>query len=412
MKKNLLILVFYSGCSLFVKAQWAQQTTGTGANLPGIDCTDKDTCIAVAVSPSGTRKTVDGGSNWTSVNMSTFTNLASVKMFNSNKIWVGKVNGTFHYSSNGGTNWSQVAPATTSHVIYDVFFHDANNHIAVGGSSSNHSTGGNVSITTSNGGTNWTAVNNSGVPTMFGIHCFNSSTCVASAGAETIFKTTDGGANWVVKHSGTTKSLFDIHFPSSSVGYAVGGEVSAASSVILKTTDGGETWNPLSLVVPNTINGVHFTSIDTGYAVGKGGFIMKTMDGGLTWGSQASPITTDLEKIFFPTSNIGYISGAGGVILKTTNAGGIVTGVNEYNSESLFSILGNPSHHEVKIETAFAMQCAELFIFNSLGQPVESRKNISGNSVSVKTSELAGGVYFFRLNDGEKMIAGKFIAEK
>lgn len=412
MNSNLLFTpVIYFSLALQANGQWSQQTSSTSAALPSIHCVDKDNCFTVGGAGTGiVRKTVDG-INWTISNPSTLTNLISVKMYDVNTIWAGKANGTFHYTTNAGSTWTQVAGNTT-HTIYDIFFHDATNYIAVGGSSSNMLSGGNVTITTTNGGTSWTAQNVSGLPTMLGIHCFNSSTCVAASGAETIYKTIDGGQNWTVKHSGTSVILYDINFPSSTVGYAVGGDPSTSTSVALKTTDGGETWTPLSLVAPNVVYGTHFTHIDTGYVVGKGGFIMKTTDGGLNWGTQVSPVSTDLNKIFFPTSNIGYISGASGVILKTTNAGGIVTGVNEYNSESLFSILGNPSRNEMKIETKFEMQNAELLIFNSLGQQQEARKNISGNTISVNTADFADGIYFFRLNDENARVSGKFIVEK
>ena len=136
---------------------------------------------------------------------------------------------------------------------------------------------------------------------------------------------------------------------------------------------------------------------------------MKTTDGGINWGTQVSSVSTDLNKIFFADANTGYISGASGVILKTTNAGGVVTGTDENHSENLFSILGNPSRNEMKIETKFEMQNAELLIFNSLGQQTEAIKNISGKNISVNTSDFAGGIYFFRLNDEGKTVSGKFI---
>src|SRR3989304_4366901 len=191
-----------------LSAQWVQQTSNTVANLTGIHCTDVNNCFSAGA--TGTfRKTVDGGTSWTiSGSGATFTNIACVKMYDLNNIWTGKVNGTFHKTANAGTNWSSVAPVTTSHVIYDIFYHDVSNYIAVGGSPSNMLSGGNVTITTTNGGTSWTAQNLSGLPTMLGIYCFNSSTCVASAGAETMYKTIDGGANWTVKNSGTTVILY------------------------------------------------------------------------------------------------------------------------------------------------------------------------------------------------------------
>ena len=98
--------------------------------------------------------------------------------------------------------------------------------------------------------------------------------------------------------------------------------------------------------------------------------------------------------------------------MKTTNAGGVVTGTNEYHSENLFSIFGNPSHNEIKIETTFEMQSADFILLNALGQQMESRKNISGNNIAVNTSGFVNGIYFFRLNDEGGTISGKFIVVK
>ena len=135
------------------------------------------------------------------------------------------------------------------------------------------------------------------------------------------------------------------------------------------------------------------------------------MDGGLTWGSQVSPVTTDLNKIFFPSKSTGYISGASGVVLKTTNEGGMVTSTSELQHENSFSILNNPSNVEVIIKTNYTLLNAELIILNALGQKVEVRKNISGNNISLNTSEFPAGIYFFTLNNEAKSVSGKFVAE-
>ena len=411
MKVKFLFLFFF----LFIiaqhlHAQWVQLTSNTAANLTGIHCTDANNCFAAGTT-GNVRKTINGGTNWTVIGSGTFTDMAAVKMYDLNNIWIGMVNGTFRYSANGGTLWSTVTPVTTSHVIYDVFFHNATDYIAVGGSSSNQTSGGNVTITSTNGGTSWTAVNNSGVPTMFGIHCLNDTTCVAVAGAETVYKTTDGGANWVTKYSGTTATLFDVHFPTSTVGYAVGGSPTspATGGIAKKTIDGGETWTNVTLPVPNTLYGVHFVNADTGFVVGNAGVIMKTENAGTSWVQQPSSVVTDLNKVIFLNDTVGYVSGTGGVILKTTN-GGFPTGINEQVSvQNLYTLYGNPLRNEMKIQTNFEMQNANFILVNEFGQQMESRKSVSGNTISVNISQVASGIYFFRLNDGVKIISGKFI---
>ena len=414
MKTKLLVISLASFIALASNAQWVQQTSMSSANLTGIHCTHLDTCFA-AGSTGNIRKTVNGGTNWAVISSGTITNISSVKMHTNQDIWCGLVNGTFRHSSNGGTSWATVSTgASATHYIYDMWFHDPNNFFAVGGSNSNQASGGHVGITSTNGGTSWTAVNSSGVPTFFGNHFFNSSVGVVSAGAETIYKTYDGGATWVKKDSGAAGSYYDIHFPTSSVGYAAGGSSSSPSTggIMKKTIDSGNTWLPVTLPIANTLYGVHFVNADTGFAVGNGGKIICTTDGGLNWIVQASPVSTDLNKIIMMNDSVGYICGASGVILKTLNGGGyLTTGINENNSQNLFSVYGNPSHTEIKIETKFEMHNAELNIYSSLGQKMEALKNISGNTISIKSASYQNGIYFFELRNEGKIIEGKFVVE-
>jgi hypothetical protein len=111
--------------------------------------------------------------------------------------------------------------------------------------------------------------------------------------------------------------------------------------------------------------------------------------------------------------SVGYICGASGVILKTLNGGGyLTTGINENISlQNDFTIYGNPSHDEIKIETEYTMQNAELKIFNSIGQEIEAKKNISGKIVSVNTSGFSEGVYLFEINSLGKNTTGRFVIE-
>lgn len=413
MKINLFsLLIAVVPFPFYIEAQWVQQSSNTLANLTGIHCTHVDSCFSVG-GTGNIRKTVNGGANWTVVSSGTFTNIASVKMYDNQKIWCGMVNGTFRHSANGGTSWSTVnTGASGTHNIYDLWFHDGNNYYAVGGSAANQSSGGNVVITSTNGGVSWTAVNSSGVPTLFGIHCFNLNTCVAAAGSETIYKTTDGGVTWVKKDSGAINSYYDIHFPTSAVGYVVGGSPTSPSSggIMKKSVDSGETWQTVTIPISNTLYGVYFVNADTGFAVGNGGKIICTTNGGLTWTVQTSPVNTDLNKIIMLNDSVGYICGASGVILKTLNGGGyLTTGMNENTSQNLLSVYGNPAKDEIKIETGFEMKNASVIIYNSLGQEVISISAVCGKNISVNVSSLGTGVYFFRINNTGKSEIGHIV---
>lgn len=328
MKTNLLVSSLFSlfiGTS--VNAQWIQQTSGTVALLNGIHCVSATNCM-VAGATTSVRKTTDG-TTWTQVTGSTgITNKVNVKMYSKDTVMLLQDNGTFKRSTNGGSSWSSdIFGGNTNFDLYDIAFISNLNFTAVGGSPSNHVTGGHITTSSINTGAAFpTFINVSGEPTFFGIHALSTTTFVACGGGASVYKTIDGGANWTAKLSGTptTTTLYDINFPTPLIGYAAGGSSSAPTTggVVYKTTDGGETWASASTgLLGNTIFGIHFVNQDTGYVVGDGGKIQVTENGGASWTTQISPVTTTLNKIYFPTSKTGYICGASGVIIKTTTGG-------------------------------------------------------------------------------------------
>jgi photosystem II stability/assembly factor-like uncharacterized protein len=417
MKTRLLIASFsLLAIAQNTKAQWTQLTSTTVANLTGISCLNIDTCFTAGAS-GNIRKTFNAGVTWSVTGSgSTFANLASIRMFDKNSIWIGLAQ-KFHHTANGGTTWAAVVPSTTSHTTYDFAFLSATKFIAVGGNAANTSTGGNVVSTSTNAGATWTSVNTSGEPTMLGVHCFNDTDCIAVGGAVTIFKSTDGGVNWVKKDfsSTATEAYFDVNFPTRAIGFAAGGSPTAPATgaIMKKTLDSGNTWTSVTLPFTNTIYGIHFVNADSGFVVCNGGKIWITSDAGASWAQQTSPVTTDLNKIQMLNDNVGYIVGASGVILKTTNAGGgYPIGIHEtVSKQDLYTLYGNPSHVEMKIETKFNLQNAELTLFNELCQQQIIRKNLSGNTITIGTSDLPNGIYFFQVKDKSRNISGKFIVE-
>ena len=226
MKTKLLFLSLFAVSGL--NAQWIQQTSSTTVNLSGIHCAHKDSCFVVGT--NGTiRKTVNG-STWSVVASGVFTNMSCVKMYNSQKVWVGMVNGTFRYTNNNGGSWA-TAVGNTTHQLNDIFYLNDSDYVAVGGNPTNTATGGYIFDKTLNAGANWTPLNVSGEPSMYGIHCFNDTHYVAVGGTQTVYRTLDGGVTWTKRDSGAATSVFyDVHFPTGSVGYAVGGTPSAPAS--------------------------------------------------------------------------------------------------------------------------------------------------------------------------------------
>jgi len=327
MKTKLLIcalFTFFFTCSL--QAQWLQQISGTVAKINSIHCADTNVCMVVGATTT-LRKTTNGGTTWIQQTSLGITEKTFVRMYNTDTIILGQVNGTFKQCLNGTTWSADIFGGNSSFELNDVGFISKTNFTAVGGNSANHTTGGRISTSSTNTGASWPSfINTSGVPTLFGIHVLKTDTFVACGGGAAIYKTTNGGATWAVKLNGSpnTTTLYDIHFVNDSVGYAGGGDASTPTTggVIYKTVDKGETWVSASTgLKPNAIFGIHFVNADTGYAVGDGGIIQVTKNGGVSWTAQISPVTSALRKIHFPSKKIGYIAGDLGVILKTKTGG-------------------------------------------------------------------------------------------
>ena len=416
MKKSFPFLISVCLLGSGVKAQWVQQSSTTVANLTGISCLNSDTCFAAGAS-GNIRKTFNGGTTWSVTGSgSTFANLASIRMFDRNSIWIG-LSQKLHHTANGGSTWSAVVPTTTAHTIFDLAFLNDSDYIAVGGSPSNTTSGGYVVATTANAGTSWSAVNLSGQPTMCGVQCLNGTDCIAAGGALTIYKSTDGGSTWVKKDSSTTatETYLDIHFPTPTVGFVAGGNITspATGAVMKKTTDGGNTWTPVTLPFPGTIFGIHFVNADSGFTVGYAGQIWVTTDAGMTWAQQSSPVLTDLYKIEMLDAMTGYAVGTNGVILKTTNAGGgyILGSASGLADLPMYSLLGNPSKNDLIIETRSELFGAELSVYNAVGEKVGTIKNIQGRRINIPSSDYPGGLYFFTVRNNGIAFSGKFIVE-
>jgi Secretion system C-terminal sorting domain len=86
-------------------------------------------------------------------------------------------------------------------------------------------------------------------------------------------------------------------------------------------------------------------------------------------------------------------------------SGQTVLGMNEYSSNTIFSIFPNPFISSTTIQTTDHLKNASLTICNAYGQPVKQVKNISGQNVSLSRDNLPRGLYFIKLIEANKIIA-------
>ncbi|MBL1214963.1 MAG: T9SS type A sorting domain-containing protein [Ignavibacteriae bacterium] len=207
----------------------------------------------------------------------------------------------------------------TSVDLTDVYFSDANNGSAVGGSPL-------TILRTTDGGNLWTTQFDNGTQLAFeGVYFSDANNGVVVGRNGLIYKTTDGGTNWELKPSGVTSSLWGLSFSDPNTGTAVG-----HIGRILRTTDGGDSWVDQPGAPQEGLNGVHFIDTNIGFAVGSGvgslpGLILKTTDGGINWISQNSGTDLPIYDVFFTSAAAGIAVGGGGTtqgtILRTTDGG-------------------------------------------------------------------------------------------
>jgi hypothetical protein len=82
-----------------------------------------------------------------------------------------------------------------------------------------------------------------------------------------------------------------------------------------------------------------------------------------------------------------------------------IIGINENLNKNIFSVFPNPFNSSTTIHAIGNLKNATLTIYNSNGKTLKQVNNISGQTVSLSRYNLPSGLYFFRLTEGNKIIA-------
>jgi hypothetical protein len=122
-------------------------------------------------------------------------------------------------------------------------------------------------------------------------------------------------------------------------------------------------------------------------------------------------VTTPTTTVTNPATQIS--SGAiVGSPVTTKGNGGIVntlcttTGISEKGlMDSFVTIFPNPFSTQTILQTDILLSNATLSVNNCLGQTIKQIKNISGNTVTLLRDNLASGLYYIHLMQGDKVIS-------
>jgi len=312
----------------------AAGNVGGGAGAYGIAAIDAQTAIVCSGPNSGAGKiwrTTNGGTNWTEVysNASAWFNF--VDNINSTTLWAlsDPIGGNFLIlkSTDVGVTWNPIAATVPMASGYGAFlsFYRIGSKLWFG-------TGNSNKVFYSNNGIDGPWVSATATATSVGTIAFSSTEGNGLAAfwsnTTTINKTTNGGQNW-------TAQTTAIGTPNG-IDYVVGTNSAWAATTtgIWRTTDNGTTWTQ-DVTSATALNAVKFfNDANVGLAVGLGGKIFKSTMTAII----PTTITHNTGNLKVTLFNNGYIghefSGAIG--------GGIVVGTNPDAMYTAGIMIGDP----------------------------------------------------------------------
>jgi photosystem II stability/assembly factor-like uncharacterized protein len=339
------------------------------------------------------RKTTNGGINWTSLSGG---NLTGIFFINDLTGWVVGYPGYIAKTTNGGTFVSQQTGVTDR--LNDVFFINENTGWVVGGDYTVERI-----FKTTNGGINWTSQTSNTANKLFSVYFINENTGWSVGGPSTakIIKTTNGGMNWITQNTSATTPLYSVMFADANTGWAVSGYL--GGETIIKTTDGGQNWFSQSSGDNRYLRDCYVKNSNTVVAVGQGGKVITTTNGGNNWIVQTTGSSVELWSVDFANDTTGYAIGDN-VVLKTSNGG--VTFVsdpsNKITGYELSQNYPNPFNPMCNIQ--FSMCNAgnvKIVVYDLTGREVQTLVNEVLQPGTYETtfdgSKFSSSVYFYKM---------------
>ena len=329
---------FAAGMGSFLRTtdggtHWSEDSLAPGFYGTGIVFTSASIgFIAGGIWPSAgvIYRTADAGVHWAPVySGSEF--LSGISFSGTGHGIAAGLGGTVVRTTDGGATWSSPSVAVQGSYVQGVAVDDANNAIAVGGSSgfmkwypawyaAYFRWTGCVSRTT-DGGVHWDNQAGGFLQHVRGVAQFGAQKVLAVGDTGMALRTTDGGAHWQSLFQGT---LFErVGIPLTAVAFSDTdhGSISAGSGDILSTTDGGLTWHVYSSGLSLPLRGIAFADRLNGFVVGDLGTMLKTTDGGTHWLDFSGTVTDNLNAVSMSSPLDVLAVGNGGIILSSHDGG-------------------------------------------------------------------------------------------
>ncbi|MDP9193502.1 MAG: hypothetical protein M3P06_17555 [Acidobacteriota bacterium] len=215
----------------------------------------------------GLSKTVDGGTNWTPINIGLRADEPGYPIGFSptapSTWYVGYAQGGIHITADGGTNMSRASGSLVEGSIGAIVVDPTNPLILLAGGATKASLTDNqyvvYMVRSTNGGASWNPVNNPTFPTGttalqpwgFVAVPTGPTTFFALAASEGVYKSTDGGLNFVAANTGlpVTFTLYQSIAAADNSGTTL--YAATSSQGLFKTTNGATSWTAVGAGLPS-----------------------------------------------------------------------------------------------------------------------------------------------------------------
>ena len=320
---------------------------------------------------NGICKTINGGVNWTKLNIPSMEGIAfpGISAVNSNLVYVcGNSQGIpkIAKTTDGGTTWAVTGINTLLNGVSDIKFLNENVGLAAGYKNGNY------------------LVNSNGA----------------------ILYTSNGGASWSNRYTTNAVGVnaFKINFNHDNTVGSVVIEGAVTPSVFLKTLDEGATFNEMIFSNSSYISqAIGFRNPETGWVGGSrltNAPIYYTVNGGgvfdtVRWGR-------NITSIVFVNDTIAFASGFSVYKFSNGTDVGIGNNIEEIGNYYLSQNYPNPFNPSTKINFVLPIQgFVTLKVFDAMGREIQTivNKNLNAGSYSAEFNGegLSSGVYFYKL---------------
>ncbi len=268
--------------------------------------------------------TVDGGANWSKVDLPSGTTVSIQRLYQVSadaKTLVASGNGGMIRSTDGGMTWTPLAGPPAEPYYYSF------SYIPIGGSdilASNYST----LWLSRDAGQSWAKISMPGGVNSYSFsgdsfRRVDASSLLASDAQGAMHLSKDNGQTWTKVFTAVDSGSGYYYGQSAVVGFAdaKNGFMTDAANKSYATKDGGITWEPKSVGF-NGARSIQFVNKQAGWLVGGDGRLYKSTDLGQSWTNVATASGVSLTAAYFQTELLGWSQRYSGAQFAYTRDGG------------------------------------------------------------------------------------------